>query len=204
MSLVDLSSFETNAFLLLGIERILYGFWFIYPNYFKAHVRRGTFGENLRNEPLFWKVAMTMGTYIKVFQFSVVIFDLLRRCDISNPLRVDPMQLLAGVALLVIGQVLNVAVFKALSGVGVYYGHEFGYKVPRVSCFPYNVSWITDPQYWGVVFTIWGIYLTLGASSYTIPIFETFWYVVSMKFLEHPRGRAITHNILGQDASKSA
>jgi hypothetical protein len=145
---------------------------------------------------------MTLGKYIKVIQFSVVAYDLLYRCDISNPLNVDPKQLIAGIVLLLIGQLLNVAVFKALGGVGVYYGHEFGYSVQRVSYFPYNVSWISDPQYWGVVFTIWGIYLTLGASMFTIPVMETFWYLTSMKFLEHPRGRYIVRKLMGDDAAK--
>jgi hypothetical protein len=197
-----MSADDLYIIFLLGIERILYGSWFIYPNYFKFQVRTGTFGESIKNEPLFWKSAMTLGKYIKVIQFSVVAYDLLYRCDISNPLNVDPKQLIAGIVLLLIGQLLNVAVFKALGGVGVYYGHEFGYSVQRVSYFPYNVSWISDPQYWGVVFTIWGIYLTLGASMFTIPVMETFWYLTSMKFLEHPRGRYIVRKLMGDDAAK--
>jgi len=162
----------------------------------------GAFGENIKNEPLFWKSAMTLGKYIKVIQFSVVTYDLLYRCNISHPLDVEPKRLIAGIALVLIGQVLNVAVFKALGGVGVYYGHEFGYPVKRVSCFPYNASWISDPQYWGVVFTIWGIYLTLGASMFTVPVVETFWYVSSMKFIEHQRGRDIARKLMGDDPAK--
>jgi hypothetical protein len=191
--------FAVNAFVLLGIERILYGSWFIYPESFKAAVRKGTFGESIKNEPLYWKCAMTLGTYIKVFQFSVVIFDLLVQCDIVNPMEVDSKLLALGVLLLAVGQGLNIAVFNALEGVGVYYGYEFGYPVKMVSLFPYNVSWISDPQYWGVVMTVWGIYFTLGASSYTVPLLETFWYVTSMKFLEHSRGRKLVKSILGED-----
>ena len=221
--------FAANAFFLLGIERILYAMWydtshvpvhilslvihtfahspllfrFIYPNSFKYHVRKGSFGKQIQNEPLYWKNAMTLGTYIKVFQFSVCIYDLFIRSSITSPLNVDPLQLLLGLLLLVIGQGLNVAVFKALGGIGVYYGYEFGYKVERVSCFPYNVSWISDPQYWGVVFTIWGIYLSFGVNDYTFPILETFWYLCSMKFLEHARGRNIVQQVLGPDNMKS-
>ena len=196
-------SFAVKAFLLLGIERILYGFWFIYPESFKAAVRKGTFGASIKAEPLYWKAAMTLGTYIKVFQFSVVIYDLLKRCDIVNPLINDKLLLSLGVLLIAVGQLLNVAVFNALGGIGVYYGYEFGYKVEMVSCFPYNVRWISDPQYWGVVFTIWGIYLVLGASSYLVPMLETFWYVMSMKVLEHSRGRKVAKSLIGKDIGKT-
>ncbi|GFH56982.1 hypothetical protein CTEN210_13458 [Chaetoceros tenuissimus] len=195
--------FAANAFFLLGIERILYATWFIYPNSFKYHVRKGSFGKQIQNESLYWKNAMTLGTYIKVFQFGVCIYDLFFRSSISSPLNVDPLQLLLGLALIVMGQGLNVAVFKALGGIGVYYGYEFGYKVKRVSCFPYNVSWISDPQYWGVVFTIWGIYLCFDVNDFTFPLLETFWYLCSMKFLEHTRGRNIVQQILGPDTLKS-
>jgi|AntRauTorckE5430_2_1112549.scaffolds.fasta_scaffold17115_2 hypothetical protein len=195
--------FALNACFLLGIERVLYGSWFIYPNYFKFQVRKGVFGESIKNEPLFWKSAMTLGKYIKVIQFSVIAYDVIIQCDTSNPLNVEPIQCLVGVALILIGQVLNVAVFKALGGIGVYYGSEFGYIVPRVTCFPYNVSWISDPQYWGVIFTIWGLYITLDSSKFTIPIIETCWYVCSMKFLECQRGRTIVKRIIGDDIDKS-
>lgn len=191
--------FVASAFFILGIERILYGFWYIYPEMFKAEVRKGTFGQSIKKEPLYWKSAMTLGKYIKVFQFSVVIYDIFVRCDLANTTQVDLPHLVLGLGLIAVGQALNIAVFKALGGIGVYYGYEFGYPVKMVSCFPYNVSWISDPQYWGVVMTVWGIYLSLGVTSYVIPLYETIWYVVSMKFLEHERGRSLVQGILGAD-----
>ena len=192
--------FTICAFFLLSIERILYGYWFCYPKHFEKSVRNGNYGTNLKNEPLLWKCAMTLGMYVKVFQFSVIIYDLLVRCDLAFPLEVQSYHTLAGVVLLVIGQGLNYAVFQALKPIGVYYGHEFGYDVPMVSGFPYNIG-ISDPQYWGVVLCIWGIYLTVGATSYIVPILETFWYLMSMRLLENQRGRNLLRSIFGEDVS---
>ena len=196
-------AFTLKAFCLLGIERILYGFWFIYPKAFEKKVREGSFGRRLQAEPLLWKCAMKLGMYVKVFQFSVVIFDLLLRCDLDFPPSSQEaiIKAVAGVVLLLIGQGLNYAVFKALKPIGVYYGYEFGYEVPMVTCFPYNTG-ISDPQYWGVVLCIWGIYLTLGASSYIVPVLETFWYFMSMKVLENQRGRNFAWGVIGKDLKK--
>lgn len=196
--------FLVNAFVLLGIERILYSFWFIYPQCFIAAVRQGTFGNEIRKEPLIWKAAQKLGVKVKVFQFSVIIYDLIVQCVINkSEFNVDLPVLLLGIFLIVIGQGLNVAVFNALGGIGVYYGYEFGYAVKMVTCFPYNVSWISDPQYIGVVMTIWGIYLVAGATDFSVPLLETFWYGMSMKVLEHNRGRNFVRSIYGEDNPKT-
>ncbi len=196
------AAFAIKAFFLLAIERILYAYWYCYPKHFERAVRRGSFGYRIQQEPLLWKCAMKLGMYVKVFQFSVVIADLVLRCNLTNPFlslsSSSPEALywaIFGAVLILIGQGLNYAVFKALKPIGVYYGYEFGYDVKMVSCFPYNTGFISDPQYWGVVLCIWGIYLMLGASSYIVPLLETFWYVMSMKVLEHPRGRKLAHSL---------
>ena len=195
-------SFATKAFFLLGIERFLYGYWFIFPNRFKSAVRNGTFGTRLKAEPLYWKVAMRLGMYIKVFQYSVILFDLLGRCQLTNPLLSTSTKISATLGLLCIavGQGLNYSVFKALGAIGVYYGYEFGYTIPRVTCFPYNTG-LSDPQYWGVVICIWGIYLTVGASSFVVPWLETIWYFTSMKVLESGRGRKLAQSFGIKDIS---
>lgn len=196
--------FVTASFFLLGIERLFYGYWYIYPNSFKTRVRKGTFGNSIKQEPLFWKSAMTLGKYIKVFQFSVVIYDLLIRCDLANTFipEFDAIKFAVGWLFIIIGQGLNIAVFKALGGIGVYYGYEFGYDVRMVKTFPYNVPLLSDPQYWGVVVTIWGVYIALNKNnSSIIPLYETFWYIMSMKFFEHPRGRKIVQKIFGPDVA---
>mmetsp|Transcript_4450 Transcript_4450/g.5452 ORF Transcript_4450/g.5452 Transcript_4450/m.5452 type:complete len:149 (+) Transcript_4450:99-545(+) len=147
---------------------------------------------------------MRLGMYIKIFQFSVVIADIFFRCELTNPFSSQDAlyKAILGAVLILIGQGLNIAVFKALKPIGVYYGYEFGYNVPMVSGFPYNIG-ISDPQYWGVLCCVWGIYLIAGVTSYIVPLLETFWYMMSMKVLEHPRGRKFARTVLMDDLRKT-
>lgn len=147
------TSYALLAFFVLGIERILYGYMYIFTPHFKESVRKGRFGLRIKAEPLFWKCAMMLGTYIKVFQFSIIFYDLVFRCSLatlfafsSTSVRARCLSIL-GICILCLGQYLNYAVFQALTGMGVYFGYEFGYPVKRVTCFPYNTN-ISDPQYW--------------------------------------------------------
>jgi hypothetical protein len=56
-----------------------------------------------------------------------------------------------------IGQLLNVAVYKAIGEAGVYYGTRLGIKVAWVNSFPFTV--LADPQYLGATLTFWGLFL---------------------------------------------
>ena len=128
--------FPFAAFFLLGIERFLYGYVYHFPWHFKAACKNGAFGLSLKNEPLYWKAFMRLGVYVKVFQYSVALYDLLVRCNLDNPfwnasdmddfveiiLSSKSLQFYLGLMLVLFGQLLNIAVFKALGGIGVYYG----------------------------------------------------------------------------------
>ena len=48
------------------------------------------------------------------------------------------------------GQALNSGVYNSLGLIGTFYGVRFGYTVPWVTGFPYNLG-ISDPQYWGAI-----------------------------------------------------
>jgi protein-S-isoprenylcysteine O-methyltransferase Ste14 len=191
---MDDLTFPVAAFALLGIERMLYSYIYHFPPKFKESVRKGRFGASNQAEPLYWKVAMKLGAYIKIIQVSVITIDLLLRCSLTNPLSSWKNELffLIGLTLVCFGQFLNYSVFKALGSIGVYYGYELGYPVDTVTCFPYNTK-ISDPQYWGVVIFIWGLYIGTGASSFLIPVIETLWYLSSMKVLENPRGKVLVN-----------
>lgn len=56
----------------------------------------------------------------------------------------------------VLGQVLNFAMYAAIGNAGVYYGFKLGKTVPWCSGFPFNVG-LRHPQYVGVVLTLWGV-----------------------------------------------
>merc|ERR1712232_1420898 len=169
------------AFFLLGIERFLYGYIYHFPDSFKRLCHGALKSVFVKDEGLYWKVAKDLGVVVKIFQFGVIGYDLFIRRTIG----VGPMPLLAlGAALVGAGQLLNGAVFNAIGGVGVYYGNQLGYEVPWCTGFPYNLK-ISDPQYWGVVLCIVGVYLMCSpgyvaeVSHYVVPCLEVFWYIMS-------------------------
>ncbi|KAL9183397.1 hypothetical protein ACHAXT_005184 [Thalassiosira profunda] len=191
--------FAAIAFFALGIERILYGYCFICTNHFKKSIDEKKIPgvSKVPRDGIYWKSMQRLGMHIKVFQFGVVIYDLLV-LDVEN-IKANLIEggmlaeenlprLFLGFLLIFVGQLLNYTTFTALGAKGVYYSYEFGYPAERVTCFPYNIG-ISDPQYWGVVLCIFGIYTAVGATSYMIPAFELFWYIMSMKVLENERGR---------------
>lgn len=189
-----------TAFLLLGIERFLYSYVFHFPQHFIARCKAGTFGSAIQNEAESWKGFMYLGMRVKIFQFSVIAYDIF----VKNTIHVHAVtgRLILGAAILMLGQIVNAAAFKALGCMGVYYGHELGYQVPRVSAFPYNLGF-SDPQYWGVVATVFGLYLMLDVQSFFIPFLELFWYGMSMAFLEHStNGRFLLNALLGKSKLK--
>lgn len=191
--------FAIWAFLLLGIERFLYGYIYHFPESFKG-ICKGPLSDLLKyDDGRFWEVAKHLGVVIKVFQFGVVGYDLVFRVGFNLN---SPVAILAGLVLACLGQVLNAAVFNAIGAMGVYYGNELGYQVPWCTGFPYNLP-MNDPQYWGVIMCIWGIYLVLSPSPnvfgewYVVPWLETFWYIVSMKLLEHRKNGSAMLRSLG-------
>jgi len=62
-------------------------------------------------------------------------------------------------ALIVVGQILNMAVFARLGRAGTFYGVRFGQNVAWVEGFPFSV--VPHPQYTGTVASIWGLFLLL-------------------------------------------
>lgn len=191
------------AFYLLGIERFLYGYIYNFPRSFKR-LCQGPLRFLLDyDEGLYWEVAKHLGVVIKVFQFGVIGYDLFLRRSISVA---GPLLLIPGLALVAVGQLLNTAVFNAIGAIGVYYGSQLGYDVPWCDGFPYNAGF-SDPQYWGVVLCVGGVYLALSPSAnvfsdhFTVAWLELFWYVASMKLLEHGKNGQALLNVFGLKAS---
>ena len=54
------------------------------------------------------------------------------------------------------GQLLNGMVFYRLGNNGVFYGNKFGFNIPWVTGFPFNV--FPHPQYLGAVLSLIGLY----------------------------------------------
>lgn len=194
--------FASVALLLLGIERFLYGYIYHFPESFKG-LCDGPLKQLLDyDEGVYWLVAKHLGVLIKVFQFGVIGYDLVVRWSTFTVLA-QPPKLVVGLALTGLGQVLNGATFRAIGAQGVYYGGQLGYPVPWCSGFPYNIG-VGDPQYWGVVLCVWGFYLAVAPTDanllgrhFVVPLLETFWYLASMKLLEHNRHGGHVLKLLG-------
>lgn len=67
-------------------------------------------------------------------------------------------------AMLLLGQALNYATFKAIGKAGVYYGSKLGKAVPWSSKFPYNTG-LMHPQYVGNLASQLAVLLALGSSA---------------------------------------
>ena len=63
--------------------------------------------------------------------------------------------------LIIIGQILNFAVYYKIGIIGVYYGNKFGYNLPWISTFPFNIR-LKNPQYIGCILTLIGMYPLLS------------------------------------------
>lgn len=186
--------------LVLGPERLVYGFVYHYTPTFRRLAGLGKTGKADLT------IMHTLVSTFKVVQVCAVASDLGPKIKWSLPL--DAMladqssiaRLALGLALVAIGQLLNVSIYYAIGSVGVHYGHQLGHTVPWCTGWPF--TWLANPQYIGVVLTFWGIYLALAPSWtdytwFTIPLVISFWYFWSCNLLEagtprHTLGRKRT------------
>lgn len=84
-----------------------------------------------------------------------------------------------GSVLIAIGQVLNVGVFLQLGKIGIFYGNELGYHIPRCQDFPFSL--LRHPQYVGAVLSIWGFFMTTRFPYddwFILPILQTGQYAI--------------------------
>jgi methylene-fatty-acyl-phospholipid synthase len=87
--------------------------------------------------------------------------------------------LLAGVLLIGVGQFLNVAVFRRLGRVGVFYGNRFGR--PTLWCTGFPFSLLRHPQYVGASLSVWGFFLLFRFPHddwFVLPAVETVYYAL--------------------------
>jgi len=105
----------------------------------------------------------------------------------------DPVPLIAGVVLIVLGQVLNVGVFARLGRTGVFYGNRLGHDVAWCQGFPFSV--VRHPQYVGTVLSIWGFFLAMRYPApdwVALPLLETVYYTVGAQVEQLPDGAGLT------------
>ena len=113
------------------------------------------------------------------------------------------------IALVAAGQALNYGVYQSLGVVGTYYGVRFGYNIPWVTGFPYNLG-ISDPQYWGAILTVIGSLDLLRLKNNTFFVWVlllSYIYMMAVEYGErtpaYASGKQISVKVRSSKASSS-
>lgn len=89
------------------------------------------------------------------------------------------------VALIIIGQILNLTVYNKLGLEGVYYGGQFK-KLPMITSFPYNIT--PNPQYIGCMLTQYGVFLFYPyREMLIISVYSMLWYILTSEIEKIPK-----------------
>jgi methylene-fatty-acyl-phospholipid synthase len=158
----------------LGVERLTYAYIWRHPATFHAQCARiplaGIGG------PV--DIVRTLFFAFKVIQVAAFATWIYVHADGHPQLTAEPAARATGAMIIVVGQVLNAAVFLRLGSKGVFYGNRFGFELPWVSGFPFSV--VSHPQYVGTVLTIWGIFFLTRFPHpgwVALPLLETMYYI---------------------------
>jgi len=138
------------------LEKFLYTYVVWYTSTFVK------FAESINFHP--YLVMWTLFWFIKFLGYTAIFTSYALTAPIKNFFEMPVWQIFCTIDWLIVGQVLNAAVYNALGEVGVLYGAFLGHKIPWVTGFPYNVC--PDPQYMGCVFSWWGLLLLLATDEH--------------------------------------
>ncbi|KAA8491773.1 Phosphatidyl-N-methylethanolamine N-methyltransferase [Porphyridium purpureum] len=167
-----------------ALPHVVYYVVWTNPPRFQAFVQR-YFGHKTHPVDAFASAA----SLIKLVQLGALLQWVLVVLDYKQLHLPTLYMSLAAATMLVVGQVLNVAIYMAIGKPGVYYGVRLGKPVPWCHGFPFNV--VSHPQYVGSVLTVLGILTMLwdvareSANRAIIPWLAVFWtllYVVTAFF----------------------
>eukprot|EP00808_Paulinella_micropora_P001253 g50305.t1 len=119
---------------------------------------------------------------LKVLQLASVFLYVWDAGVAVDPLQAGAVRWFLGLACFVVGQLFNLATYKALGRAGVYYGTRLGHNIPWVKGFPFSV--LSHPQYKGSALSIWGVAVILAPAAglpefYLVAIFGTMLYGIS-------------------------
>ena len=161
---------------LLSLERLCYVWAWRAPESFRAfcnHPLTASLGDPV-------SVLQKLFYLFKGIQFAVFIgWCCFHGQEAPSLLTEGGVALVAGGALIVLGQILNFSVFYRLGRIGVFYGNKFGYAVPWRRGFPFSL--LKHPQYVGALVSIWGFFLALRFPHddwFLLPALETAYYAI--------------------------
>jgi methylene-fatty-acyl-phospholipid synthase len=195
--------------LALGLERLTYAWVWHRPAAFRALSARAPFPA--------WQSPVDALQYLfwgfKALQVTIFLAWCWLFGDGSLRLGSPGVVTVLGVALVGLGQFLNLSVFQRLGKTGVFYGNRFGYAVPWCNRFPFSV--LRHPQYVGTLLSIWGFFVAMRFPHpdwVVLPLLETAYYTAGSFVERTTRGgpRSARHEPVptcgrsGTDPSASA
>lgn len=169
-----------TAVALLAIERVAYVWIWRRPEHFRARCAR--MGRGI--DPV--DGLQHLFRAFKVIQIGVFVgWCLWWRNGLLRMPRPDVFPV-AGLAMVGIGQALNLAVFHRLGRIGVFYGVRFGHEVPWCTSFPFSA--MRHPQYIGALLSIWGFFLLARYPApdwLIVPVIESVYYALGARLEMH-------------------
>ena len=133
-------------FIILSLEHIGYALIWNNPNLILTQVNNPNKAIDLIEQFLISQKIIQLIAII-LFMYN---FYRLNMLQFSNQIKYT--LLISGIILCILGQLLNISVYKIIGRNGVYYGNRFGLAIPWVNTFPYNNKYIKHPQYIGATF----------------------------------------------------
>ena len=157
--------------LMIAGSHLIYAFIWYYPKKFKAMSKKmplkflgkhpvAVFGQLV----LMWKMVQQAALLAYLTDCSWPdAKSMLLYAFKEGPMGMDTKWVIAFV-LLAVGQLLNLAIYKAIGKDGVYYGFKLGRPVPWSTAFPFNAKY-RHPQYVGAMLSQLGVLLVLTSEE---------------------------------------
>lgn len=163
----------------LSLERISYWYAWHHPEQFRNGGKRGT--SATADDPV--DRIYRLFLLFKFIQVAVFLCWCMWFGQTWLPLPIAPVpMLILGALALLIGQLLNFSVFRALGKTGVFYGNRFGHSIEWCHGFPFSV--LRHPQYVGTLISIWGFFIIMRYPEpdwIVLPLLETLYYTLGSR-----------------------
>lgn len=150
----------------ISLPHIMYGYVWLNASKFMSLCKSASLGDPVDA----FATAAVIG---KVIQFAAAVAWFLQTGATIDP---SLAQVVVGVALLAVGQWLNMAAMKAIGKRGIYYGCKLGYTIPWCTSFPFGT--VPHPQYVGSCLSVLGAAVLVWSSttlSSGLPVLVAVW-----------------------------
>ena len=142
---------------LLSFERFVYTMVWLFPAHFvhfaQMYIRPLLLKTTGKGKPL--DCIVSLFWLSKIFQFGSMFGFYFSVGPLPAVASISLFRWVLGLQLMLLGQMLNAAIYNAIGKAGVYYGYRLGVTVPWVTGFPFSV--VPHPQYVGTCIFVTGV-----------------------------------------------